>query len=379
MIEFKAECGHTVRAKDDDAGAVVRCSYCGRNTNVPETSGDEMDFLFSDAEPIDSKAVRRRKSWNPFRKKTSKGRSLEPFSLIFRMCYVALLASIIIFVGGKYVLPIFKQDGVAQRVSERSRRRPSASPEARPTRRGSDDRGGLIGAKTNGVYVGSTPPGADVYFLPVSKAPKEGRIYNIEGAVRTRANAACTRLGDGEYVVEVVFPWGHAALTDPTLPLADEYTAFRRKVLNASDSERRELLEAYFIPDEAWPVFIDEGEEQFFIVRQYRNLVVRNGRSDGIRSLFLPNIRPGGRNTISIGPLVEYYLPEKNAYVFEDTSVITELDLWGVPEADRGFVVEALRRIGVIPYVTSGGQTRVFKIDVHDGSFLTKIIREAKP
>ena len=36
MIEFKAECGHTIRAKDEDVGKVVRCAYCGREAQVPE-------------------------------------------------------------------------------------------------------------------------------------------------------------------------------------------------------------------------------------------------------------------------------------------------------------------------------------------------------
>jgi translation initiation factor IF-2 len=35
MIEFKAECGHTVRAKNEDAGQAVRCSYCGKAAKVP--------------------------------------------------------------------------------------------------------------------------------------------------------------------------------------------------------------------------------------------------------------------------------------------------------------------------------------------------------
>ena len=52
MIEFKAECGHTVRAKDEDAGKVVRCSYCGREAPVPSKGEDrdELEYLFSEVE-----------------------------------------------------------------------------------------------------------------------------------------------------------------------------------------------------------------------------------------------------------------------------------------------------------------------------------------
>ncbi len=50
MIEFKADCGHTVRARDEDGGGVVRCSYCGKPAPVPENNADDLDFLFTDVE-----------------------------------------------------------------------------------------------------------------------------------------------------------------------------------------------------------------------------------------------------------------------------------------------------------------------------------------
>jgi len=64
MIVFKAECGHTVRAKDEDAGGVVRCSYCGRNAKVPETDDTSLDLLLGEIEqtgtPVEERKRRRR-------------------------------------------------------------------------------------------------------------------------------------------------------------------------------------------------------------------------------------------------------------------------------------------------------------------------------
>ena len=39
MIEFPAACGHTVRARNEDAGKKIHCAYCGRKTTVP-AAGD---------------------------------------------------------------------------------------------------------------------------------------------------------------------------------------------------------------------------------------------------------------------------------------------------------------------------------------------------
>ena len=110
MIEFKAECGHTVRARDEDAGSVVRCSYCGRPANVPDEAGDELDFLFNDVEqPAEESGRRKRGKRIPgggvFAKKRGKG-EFNPFPIVLRLCYAALLIIIVIFVGRMYVLPL---------------------------------------------------------------------------------------------------------------------------------------------------------------------------------------------------------------------------------------------------------------------------------
>ena len=61
MIEFKAECGHTVRARDEDAGGVIRCSYCGRNAKVPDNLDSDLDFLFQDLDQSAQPVAERRR------------------------------------------------------------------------------------------------------------------------------------------------------------------------------------------------------------------------------------------------------------------------------------------------------------------------------
>jgi hypothetical protein len=136
-------------------------------------------------------------------------------------------------------------------------------------------------------------------------------------------------------------------------------------------------LDEYFLPDEALRVFIDQVDEVYDIVRQYRNVRVRDGRSKGVRALFLPRIRKPGSDSFSIAQLVADYLPGGKKYVFNDDHVRGELRLFGVPSRDRQIIVDALERIGVMPYVTPDGKTRLFTIDLHDGMCTAKVIREA--
>ncbi len=105
---------------------------------------------------------------------------------------------------------------------------------------------------------------------------------------------------------------------------------------------------------------------------------VRNGRSVGVRALFLPRIVLPGRESFSIAQLVTDYIPKERAYNFDERHLLEELVYHGVPESDRLFVVEALARIGVIPYVTPDGRTLFFKIGIHDGEIVAPEIRASK-
>ncbi len=383
MIEFKAECGHTVRAKDDDAGGVVRCSYCGRKAPVPNNQDDDLDFLFDDiqgsAAPAD--AVRpRRKIWAArARTKRQRGRGgLDVFALIFRMCYAAVLLIIVVFVGRKYVLPLFTEGGLSKQLA-RPTQRPGrrVAPEAR--QRSGRTQGLINQYSPKGLYVGSTPPGALVYCAEQSKLPAGGRVQDVPDCTQVRANGPFLRLADGVYVVDVVLPWNDPALNDPALHYYQQYRALRRSLERASSEERNQLVADFFVPDEADSVFVDRTQEQIYLVRRYGDVTVRNGRSPGVRALFLPRIRLPGREGFSIGKLVTDYMPKQKAFAFDEQHVRNELDFYDVPETDRLYVVKALSRIGVVPYMTPDGRSRLFKIGVHDGQIVAPEIRAPEP
>ena len=170
----------------------------------------------------------------------------------------------------------------------------------------------------------------------------------------------------------MVFPWN-----DPKLTGYAEYTSFRRAIEFASDVERTRLVTDYFLPDEASAVFIDETDEQIYIVRQYRNVEVRNKKSKGVRALFLPKILNDDGVTFAVSELVTDYITNTRAYAFDEKHVRAELIYYEVAVADQDFVVEALARIGVFPYVTADHRTRLFKIGIDSGRFAMKVIREA--
>lgn len=383
MIEFKAECGHTVRAKDEDAGGAVRCSYCGCKTSVPDSRDDELDFLFDDVQPSSGAdgPKRRRKRWGLPRLTARRrgARSFDPFAIVFRMCYAAVLIIIVVFVARRYVLPLFEDGGLSGRLSQRAAATPPPRAVQKTQRRGARRKGLMSLGNASGLYVGSTPVGAQVFCVEASKAPETGRVAEVTGCTRSRANGPPIRLGDGVYVVDVVLRWNDPALTDPDLPYYQQYRMFRRAVEHASDAERIQLVEEFFVPDEASAVFVTQTEEQiYYLVRQYRHVRVRGGRSTGVRALFLPRIVPPGRDSFAIAQLVTDYIPKERAYQFDEKHVREELDYHGVPDTDRLFVVEALARIGVVPYVTPDKRTLFFKIGIYDGEIVAPELRTAE-
>ncbi len=379
MIEFKADCGHTIRAKDEDAGGVVRCSYCGRNAGVPDNTSANLDFLFREVEPQAAPEVhgrrRRRGSGKSFftrRKRTPK--EFNPFAVVMRLCYAAALFIIVYVVAKKFVMPMFDPDMRAQMMAGVSPnalapKRAEAETKPEPRTRGP----GLIrDTMVTGLYVGSTPRGAVVYCIEESKAPATGRIHQVPGCIQFRTSGEPPRPADGSYIVEVVFPWN-----DPTLNGYPHYFEFRKQLEAASPEQRKSLVDEYFIPDEAADVFVHQTEDQIYIVRQYREVAVLQGRSKGVRALFLPKMLKAESQNFQIEPLVNGYIPNVKTYEFNEKHARNELNYYGVDQADQPFVLEALSRIGLIPYMAADQRVLLFKIGIQDGVFATRIIREA--
>lgn len=379
MIEFKAECGHTVRARDEDAGGVVRCSYCGSNAGVPESANADLDFLFNEvqqtAEPqAGGRQRKRRREKQLFARGKKPGGEFNVFALVMRLCYAAALIIIVVVVAKKFVIPMFDPQKRAQMLSGVDPAAPPSKRDDAPSKAQERRRGpGLIrDTKVTGLYVGSMPMGAAVYCVDESKAPASGRIHQVPGCIQLRTNGESPHPADGSYVVEVAFPWN-----DPNLNTYPNYFEFRKQLEPAAHEQRKRLVDEYFIPDEASSVFVDQAEDQIYIVRQYRGVTVRQGQSKGVRALFLPRIRGAQPRSFAIEPLVTGYIPDAKTYEFDEKHVGNELAYYGVADVDQPFVLKALSRIGLIPYMTSDRRVRLFKIGIQDGVFATRVIREA--
>lgn len=385
MIEFKAPCGHTVRAKDEDAGRRVRCSYCGRVATVPNEQEGALGFLLEDEDAqreTDSKGESRSSRGGLFGRRSRHTKPADPVATIFRMCYAAALLIIVIVVVRKFVIPLFQDEGLAKRAATIARvaGEPDTANDTNPTPTYTpsyESLGLICGCDRRGLYLASTPSGATAYVLESSKVPDDGRINLVPGCTQTVADGRFVAVEDGTYTVEMVLPWNYPALVDRSLPNYERYRTFRHSIEHGSPEERARLLKEYFVPDGASAVFVEETDYQILLVRQYRDVTVRKRRSLGVRALFLPMIMPGGRDVFSITPLVTEYIPKTDSYIFNEEHVRAELDYYEVPEADHGFIIDALARIGVIPYVTPDGNTRLFRIGIDDGMFVGKIIREA--
>lgn len=378
MIEFKAECGHTVRARDEDAGGVVRCSYCGRNAPVPDNVDSELDFLFREIEETGEtdKGARRPRKRKRKRKAKLAGAArggFDPFAVVLKLCYLAVLVIAVYLVVQKAVMPLVRGEkpiALFGGTSDKSTPRPVT------TRRRSRDEprsAGLVGnARIAGLYIASIPTGASAYIIEASRAPTTGRIASLPGVRHLTTDDAVSRLSDGEYVVEIALPWH-----DKRLSAYAEYVPFRRSIEKATDVECRRLLEEYFVPDGAVDVFVHAAAEQIYLVRQYRATVARD-RSNGVQALFLPRIARTTGVGFTIEPLVARYAPAERRYDFDEELVFNELAYYGVQVTDRPLVVEALHRMGVIPYVTPDGATRLFNIGISDGMFATHVVREPR-
>ncbi len=378
MIEFKADCGHTVRAKDEDAGGVVRCSYCGRNAGVPETNDTDLSFLFRDVETPAEEAKKGGFLGSLFRKPVGR-KDFNPFAIIFRLCYIAGVIVVIIVVARKFVIPLFDEDVRRDRFAGKNAATAQASTsDVRQTE--SPGRFGLVTSKVlRGLMVASIPNGAQVSCIEETDLPEGGRVRDAPRCVQFRANDAPSRVKEGTYVVEVSFPWNHPKLSDPGLAHYDKYVAFRRAIERASKSRRQELASSFFLPDGAVSTFVDETVDQIYLVKQYRGVAVGKDGLAAVRSLFLPRLKTADSDSFLLEPLLHGYTDRARMYGFDEQHVRGELTFYGVPASDQRFVIDFLSRVGIAPYMTADQTTRLFKIDPRNGNVTARVLHTTEP
>ncbi|MFQ5491210.1 MAG: hypothetical protein ACE5GE_10845 [Phycisphaerae bacterium] len=372
MIEFKAECGHTIRAKDEDEGKVVRCSYCGKTTQVPSKDEDEIDSLFSDmAEGDAGGTVSAGQRIKPRRHRRSRTSSIaksssdfNPFAVVMKMVYVAVILIVLIFcgrMGYDYVTSLNKAPPGRRVADARDNDRNENRGTTRNSTKKASAKLGLLDVrmdhKRGGIYFNSVPIRAEVRFRRLDHRSTEEEIFLDPKAQRAKTDAAVA-LDAGAYEVAVGLPLNNGKLMKyPGYPA-------QRRLIEAGGS--RNLLEEFFIPDMANAVsVIDLPTMETLIVRRYQCSVI-NQEWISLTALFLPNT--------DIEKVIKF-LPRRSAYGFNEEEIRSELTFYEVDNADQTFIVDMLRRVGMAVYrIGDSTQYRSFMIHPRSGSISSKIL-----
>lgn len=342
MIEFKAECGHTVRAKDDDGGKVVRCSYCGREARVPDQQdeGDrDLDFLFGEVElSAESEAHapkrRRRRSnrSNPF---ASSNDRADIMGLVLKMVYVAIILTVVIVVGRKFILPAV----MGQNQTENRQATPRPPRGSKPSTLSNPDRGGLtatLDAKKSGIYVDSVPEGARIYIVDQSKVSNARTAFDILGTPACDLNKRARTFID--------LREGSGFLVLCTLPInargLKTYPGYRDLRERVEAGEELASLDEFLLPDKADNTGTVEFRDDFLLYRLYEVDVAPKQWSPVI-ALFLPHQSVAQNSR---------YLPKRKAFTFDKSEANSEMDFYGFPPTDQSFLIQSLESIGAMVY-----------------------------
>ena len=224
-----------------------------------------------------------------------------------------------------------------------------------------------------GLYIASFPSVATAYYVDGETLSPGVRVADAKNSKHVQTDVQLTA-PEGTYTIEVVLPWNAPSLT--------RYPGYndelRRKIENAAnESEKDRVVQDYFLPDGASDVFVAESEGQIYIVRRFDGVKTRPDRWTALHALFIP-ADLGAKQAIT------RFIPAVTNYTFNEDHVRAELAYYNVPAADRVFVLDALKRIGVMPYITVDPQTgvrrsRLFKIGIEDGMFAAPVLREMPP
>ncbi len=375
MIEFKGECGHTIRARDEDAGKVVRCSYCGREAVVAEKAADDLDMLFDEVEKTGQydahatkvshkvhraheRADRRGKTGRPSPKPQAP--AFDPFAIALKMTYAAVI--IIVIVVLLYQIP--KLVDLYHRLAGGT---PTATPPpSAVTPQHSTPVAAAFGLLTpqldrrqSGVYVTSIPAGASIYTMEV----KEGqRIRYDEPAILDHPNPdpydnktnRAIKMTKGKYLVAVALPIDNVELM--RLP---GYPDVRRKIEYEGGDAR--LLADYFVPDGSEQTWVAKVRDQTQVIRTY-DVDVYSETWTPVTALF-------HSKALS---LEEMNLPLQTTYKLDATAVDSELNFWKVPQTrekpDQQYIKSALEKVGKAFYREPSGAYLIFEVRIENGT-----------
>jgi hypothetical protein len=368
MIEFKGECGHTIRARDEDSGKIVRCSYCGKEALVTRQAHDDLDVLFDQVEQTGSYDAQATKVGQKFHKVKSRqekrlaagkpATAFDPFDIAMKMTYVAVVI-IVVFVGMKYVPGLYQN-----LTGEASQPAPPARVELSPTNNkpvAALQRGLLtesLSAQQEGVYVSSVPAGAGIYHLP--KTSVAGSILEDPMANKNIRTNRALRLNPGQHTIAVAM-----RINDAELMKLDKYEDLRRD-LEDNAPNRDKLIQDYFVPDGSVTTRVEELRGALHLVRIFE-CEVDSQTWESTTALFLPRECNSAQ--------VMQYLPNTKNFGFEPVEVQRELEFYGVTGADKTYVEDTLKRIGVASYQNpDDGTYRLFQIDPATGAVISRRI-----
>jgi len=376
MIEFKGDCGHLIRARDEDAGKLVRCSYCGREAVVARpVRADDPSALLDEVEQtgvIDSDATRaqrrshRQKARADKRLAAGKSAEVDPFAVILKMTYVAIIL-VIGAVAWKYVPPLYQElagrqatpaptglvDGTALPAATRE---PARTPSPVSQKRG------LVGVSLDvhpdGAYVASVPTQGLVLHVP--ECGNVDAVFDkVEGRSELQSNAL-VKLTPGRHTIAVA-----VKINEPALMRMPGYPDLRRALESSSNKQdAAKRLGAWLLPDNDVAQRLVRIGKYTYIARVYE--VEVNNTWVGITALFVPRA--------PLSEVVRYLPPDRN-YAFESADVERELGFYEVPAGDRIVLMDVLARVGRISYRSGENERyRVYQIDPVDGAVTTEAL-----
>lgn len=395
MIEFKADCGHTIRVEDRHAGKIVKCAYCGREVETPTPHKTASDILLAE---VDLKELARgegattagttmtiqgQQRGAKHRERYIEGDltpSKKALRIVLILSYVAvgMIVLVVLILAVKDMSPT--SDRAA--VPTTTRRSPlDALPTVDSTPAGRSREPASNTASSNGAVTGS---GAEV----VAKLGRQGQdfsgaeqgvfveVFSRSASIYLRSAASEAQdplgtdeqeyRGDGPTVLPLQpgnYRIGVAMdLHDSQLEELPGYEEMREELEFGGDVE---AASNFFAHDISTAFTLLEAPGMPSRLVRYYDLNVGAGNWCQITSLFIP-----AGNMASIAE----YLPDAVLYSFDEESVRRTLSGAGVPVGDLSFVIDMLQRCGQIVYSPLGAQSRVFEINPADGSFATRTI-----
>ncbi len=351
MIEFKGECGHTIRARDEDVGKIVRCSYCGKEALVTRQPQDDLDVLFDAVEQTgadDAQATRVGQKFHRVKSRENKrlaagkpAKAFDPFDIAMKMTYVALGIILVVF-GFKYIPGLYEDltGGAVQNPPSNPTETANANPveNSSPPQTGRGLLSERLSTKQEGVYVSSVPQGAGIYQLPQTSVSDS--ICSDPVANKNLRTNKALRLPPGKHTIALAL-----RVNEPWLMALEGYTDLRKKI-EADDPRRDEAVRNFFVPDGSIETRVERVRGALHLIRVFECEVDAQTWVSAT-ALFLPR-------SLSQEQTVTQ-LPNQVMYKFQDTEAKRELTFYEVEENDKKFVTDALKRVGVVSYKRKDG------------------------